>query len=150
MPKIKFTGVAAGGNLKVGNYHFYFKLSDADGNETDFVGESGLVSVFIGFNDPRSVTTGQANENSFKSVQFQISNIDTSYNYVYAYYSRYTADGGEMFNTEYVKISKKFVVNNYGVCNMLITGFEESIPISAADINLNYNVVDAAHTAATC
>ena len=42
----KFLGVY-GGNLKVGNYHFYFKLSDADGNETDFVGESGLVKCFI-------------------------------------------------------------------------------------------------------
>jgi hypothetical protein len=52
IPKIEFKGVNAGGNLKVGNYHFYFKLSDADGNETDFVGESGLVSVFIGFNHP--------------------------------------------------------------------------------------------------
>jgi hypothetical protein len=59
IPKIKFNGVTSGGNLKVGNYHVYFKLSDADGNETDFVGESGLISVFIGFGDPRSVTTGQ-------------------------------------------------------------------------------------------
>jgi hypothetical protein len=58
IPKIDFKGVSSGGNLKVGNYHFYFKLSDADGNETDFVGESGLVSIFIGFNDPFSVTTG--------------------------------------------------------------------------------------------
>jgi hypothetical protein len=52
IPKIEFKGVNSGGNLKVGNYHFYFKLSDADGNETDFVGESGLVSIFIGFNHP--------------------------------------------------------------------------------------------------
>jgi len=66
IPKIDFKGVSAGGNLRVGNYHFYFKLSDADGNETDFVGESGLVSVFIGFNDYFSVTTGTKNENSFK------------------------------------------------------------------------------------
>lgn len=58
IPKLNFYGVSAGGNLKVGNYHFYFKLSDADGNETDFVAESGLVSVFIGFNDPKSITSG--------------------------------------------------------------------------------------------
>jgi hypothetical protein len=68
IPKINFQGVTSGGNLKVGNYHFYFKLSDADGNETDFIGETGLVSVFIGFTDPHSLTTGQANENSFKCV----------------------------------------------------------------------------------
>ena len=42
---------------------------DADGNETDFVGETGLISVFKGFGDPRSITTGQANENSFKAIK---------------------------------------------------------------------------------
>ena len=33
----------------------------------------------------RSVTTGQANENSYKAIQIQITNIDTAYSYVYAY-----------------------------------------------------------------
>ena len=150
IPKINFQGVSSGGNLKIGNYHLYFKLSDADGNETDFIGETGLISVFIGFEDPKSITTGQGNENSFKSIKIKISNIDTSYSYVYAYYSRYTAVNQEEFNTEYIKIDKKFVVNNSGICNMLITGFEPTIPISAADINLNYNVIDAAHTATSC
>ena len=150
IPKIKFQGVSSGGNLKIGNYHLYFKLSDADGNETDFIGETGLISVFIGFEDPKSITTGQGNENSFKSIKIKISNIDTAYSYVYAYYSRYTAVDQEEFNTEYIKIDKKFVVNNSGICNMLITGFEPTIPISAADINLNYNVIDAAHTATSC
>ena len=150
IPKIKFQGVSSGGNLKIGNYHLYFKLSDADGNETDFIGETGLISIFIGFEDPKSITTGQGNENSFKSIKIKISNIDTAYSYIYAYYSRYTAVNQEEFNTEYVKIDKKFVINNSGICNMLITGFEHTIPISAADINLNYNVIDAAHTATSC
>ena len=150
IPKIKFQGVSSGGNLKIGNYHLYFKLSDADGNETDFIGETGLISIFIGFEDPKSITTGQGNENSFKSIKIKISNIDTAYSYVYAYYSRYTAVDQEEFNTEYVKIDKKFVINNSGICNMLITGFEPTIPISAADINLNYNVIDAAYTATSC
>ena len=53
-----------GGNLKIGNYHFYFRLADSDGNETDFIGESGLVSVFIGEDSYSSVHTGNKNENS--------------------------------------------------------------------------------------
>ena len=40
--------ISMGGNMKVGNYHFYFRLADADGNETDFICESGQVSLFIG------------------------------------------------------------------------------------------------------
>ena len=58
--------MSSGGQLKIGNYHFYFKLADADGNETDFVAESGLVSVFIGEGSYSSVHTGTKNENSAK------------------------------------------------------------------------------------
>jgi len=51
--KVNFIGESSGGNLPVGNYHFYFKLADSDGNETDFIGESGLVTCYIGnLNDP--------------------------------------------------------------------------------------------------
>lgn len=150
IPKINFKGVYSGGNLKVGNYHFYFKLSDADGNETDFVGESSLVSVFIGFNEYFAIQTGQKNENSFKQVSFQLSNIDSSYDYVYVYYSRSTAEAGENMQTQYAKIDKKFLVNNVEVCNVIITGFEDIIELNASDINLSYNTVDSVVTSATC
>lgn len=150
IPKIDFKGVSAGGNLRVGNYHFYFKLSDADGNETDFVGESGLVSVFIGFNDYFSVTTGQKNENSFKQVNFQLTNIDSSYDYVTVYFSRSTAEGTENSVTSYTKIDKKYPVNNASIANIIVTGFENMINIAATDINLNYNIVDSVGTSAVC
>ena len=95
IPKVQYMGTSSGGNMKIGNYHFYFKLSDADGNETDFVAESGLVSVFIGFGSPSSIHTGQKNESSYKNVMFSVSNIDASYNYITVYYSRYTAEANE-------------------------------------------------------
>ena len=136
--------------MPIGNYHFYFKLADADGNETDFVGESGLVSVFVGFNDPHSIHTGTKNENSFKCVSFQLSNIDSAYDNVYVYYSRYTAEGDENFQIEYKKIQKKFLVNNTGYCNIIVTGYEEVQTIDSSDINLSYNIVDGVTTSATC
>jgi hypothetical protein len=49
-----------------------------------------------------------------------------------------------------MKVDKKFVVNNSGISTILVTGFEETFPISAADINLNYNVIDAANTSTAC
>ena len=70
--------MAGGGKLPVGNYHFYFRYADADGNETDFVAESGLVSIFIG-NTPSSIRSGFRNEDSHKSVQFLLTNIDNAY-----------------------------------------------------------------------
>lgn len=68
IPKLELKKVTPGGSLHCGNYHFYFKLADADGNETDFVAESGLVSLFIGFNDPSSIYSGNKNENSVKQL----------------------------------------------------------------------------------
>lgn len=150
IPKLQFKGCTSGGNLKVGNYFFYFKLADADGNETDFIAESGLVSVFIGFDYPDSVTTGQKNENSFKNVSFFMSNIDVAYDHVRVYYSRTTAEGSENANPEYKEIDRKYIINNAGNCNILITGHENTIPITASDINLNYNIVDAANAQASC
>ena len=46
IPTVKFIGVNSSGQLKVGNYNFYFKYSDADGNETDFVADSRVVAIF--------------------------------------------------------------------------------------------------------
>lgn len=150
IPKLSYEGTSSGGNLKVGNYHFYIKLSDADGNETDFVAESGLVSVFIGFGNPDSLTTGVKNQNSFKTVNLYMSNIDSAYDYLYVYYSRYTAEQGENFNTEYIKIDKKFVVSNQGTCNISINGYEPTIPITATDINDTFEIVDAAKVQVSC
>lgn len=150
IPKIDFLGEQSGGNLKVGNYHFYFKLADADGNETDFVGESGLVSVFIGFSDPSSITTGVETQNSYKSVQFQLSEIDSAYDNVFVYYSRSTAQADESAQTEYVRVDNKFKVNNFGICNINLTGYENSTNITASEINLQYNVVQCAKTQAAC
>lgn len=150
IPKVEYLGNDSGGNLKVGNYHFYFRLADADGNETDFVAESGLVSVFIGFGSPASVTTGTKNENSHKVIKFFLSNIDTAYSYIKVYYSRYLAEQGKTQYTEYKKIDKNYIISNSGIANINITGFEDDINIEASDINLMYNIVDAAKTQAIC
>jgi hypothetical protein len=64
-------------------YHFYFKLKDNDGNETDFIGESSSVACHIGsLNDPFSIRMGMENENSEKSVLFTLSKLDSTYDYV--------------------------------------------------------------------
>jgi len=67
IPKIRFIGLRENGNLKVGNYTFYFKLADGDGNETDWIGQSNMVSCHLGaINNPFSIRGGMENENSYK------------------------------------------------------------------------------------
>ena len=89
IPTIKFNGVLSGGNLKVGNYVIYIKYADADDNETDFVGESGIISCFIGNDqDPFSINGGFKDQLSNKSISLLVDDIDGSYDYIKVYYTR--------------------------------------------------------------
>lgn len=83
IPSLTFNGVLHHGNLSVGNYVLYFKYADADDNETDFVAESGIISCFIGNDgDPFSINGGFIDQNSHKSINFLVSDIDGSYDYL--------------------------------------------------------------------
>jgi len=46
----------------------------------------------------------------------------------------------------YGEIDKKFIINNKGICNITITGFEEVLPRTLQDINLFYNIINNAKT----
>lgn len=144
--KIRFIGVSTGGNLPVGNYHFYFKLADADGNETDFIGESGLVTCYIGnVNEPSSIQGGIRDQSSFKAVHFKLSNLDSAYSNVVVYYTRYTSDNLANKTTEAYKIDKNFPIYSNS-CEVRINGYENKLATSINDINIQYNVVETANT----
>ena len=147
IPKITFGGISYGGNLKVGNYHFYFKYSDLDGNESDFVGQSGLVSVFIG-NTPNSINTGFRDQNSHKKVRLILSNIDESYDYILVYYSRATSEAFQNRTVEYAKILQKYKVSRYNNTIIDITGFEDIEQVTFEDINQKLQIYDSAKTQA--
>ncbi len=149
IPKIHFKGTYYGGTLPVGNYHFYFKFMDADGNTTDFVGESGLVSLFIG-QTPQGIHSGFRNENSNKLVQFNLTNVDSAYPYVEVYYTRATSDIRENFVKEAVRIDKKFIVEGNSTCKIVITGQENKETIPFTELNLQYNIVNNAQAQAVC
>ena len=147
IPKLEYLGTASG-NMKIGNYHFYFKYSDADGNESDWVAESGLVSVFMG-NTPYSVNTGIRDENSIKSVLFKLSNIDIGYSYVKVYYTRYSAETDSNLIVQAKKIDKNFIVSNSGTCSILITGDEDETEVTLEEINSSFDVIQNAKTQCT-
>jgi hypothetical protein len=145
IPELTFEGLSTNGNLKVGNYVFYFKLADADGNETDFIAESGIVTCYIGnINDPFSEEGGMRDENSHKAVTFLLSNIDSSYNNIVVYFTRSSSDIDGNYFTSAHKLNKQFSVYNKNA-RITVTGYEEEIPnISLNDINVAYNVIDHA------
>lgn len=150
IPKVKFSGVFYGGALPVGNYTFYFKLSDADGNETDIVAESGLVSIYMGaLNTPTSIRGGQYNENSGKLVQFLLSGIDSGYDYVTVYYSRSTGADNNQRTVTATKVINRFRVRQ-GLCNVNITGSEESQQIPTSELSQDFFLASSAKTQAIC
>ncbi len=145
IPNITFSGESYGGNLPIGNYHFYFKYCDLDGNETDFVGQSGLVSVFIG-NTPNAIHSGFRSQNSHKKIRFLIRDVDASYDYVLIYYSRVTGAEFEEKSTQYVKIDQKYKVSQDNLTIVDITGFEEISEISSIEINERLQIYESAKT----
>ena len=144
IPKLEYLGTSTG-NMKIGNYHFYFKYSDADGNESDWVAESGLVSIFIG-GTPSSVNTGIRDENSIKSIKFRLSNIDIGYSYVKVYYTRYSADVNSNLVVSAKRIDKNFLINNSGSCIIYINGDENETEVTLEEINSSFDVIQTAQT----
>lgn len=150
IPTITFNSVLPSGNLKVGNYVIYIKYADADGNETDFVGESGIISCFIGGDrDPFSIDGGFRDQLASKSISLTVSDIDSSYDYIKVYYTRSTSDVDSNRVVTAHEIDRKFPVRNNS-CNVIITGSEETKDIPVSNINIQYSIIDKAKSQTVC
>ena len=145
IPRLQFSGVSYGGNLSIGNYFFYFRYVDEDGNESDFFAESGLVSIFIG-NTADSIRSGFRNENSHKQVKFILSNTDASYAKVRIYYTKATSDIDQNATTEAFRIDKDYKINDSGNTLITISGFEDTNKVTLEEINVHYQVYGSVET----
>lgn len=146
---VDFIGIHEGGKMPIGNYTFYFRLADSDGNESDFIAESGKVVCHIGnVNQPRFIRGGQALENSGKSIKFRLNNIDLAYSFIKVYYTKTTSnDAGEV--TVAYKIEDDFRINKLNT-EITITGYEEHQAISINDINTKYAEFNSVKTLENC
>lgn len=145
---VDFLGIHNGGSMPVGNYTFYFKLSDSDGNESDFIAESGKVVCHIGnINQPESIRGGLLNENSGKLIKFRLNNLDLAYDYINVYYSKST--GFDTKTVTFHRLDNKFKINQLNT-EISITGFEAVSEISETDINIQYTSFDSVQTVQNC
>ena len=146
---VEFTGIFDGGKLPIGNYTFYFKLADADGNESDFIAESGNIVCHIGtVNNPKSIRGGQLNENSEKLIKLELNDLDLSYNYINIYYTRSTGDGTSEIIKAY-KINDKIKITGTNT-PLIITGYEEHEEIGVDEINIRYTSFESVKTIENC
>ena len=148
IPKLDFINVGYGGNLSVGNYNFYFKYVDDDGNESDFFAESGQIQIFIG-TDPASIISGFRDEIAYKTITFLISNLDEAYQKIKVYYTKATSDIYQGANVTAHFINQPYVINSNAV-KVSITGYEQTTEVPLEDINLLLQRYQAVETQAVC
>lgn len=142
IPYLDFLGLQEGGNLQTGTYSFYFKYTDADGNESDIICESGPICVHDGgINDPSSISGGIQNKNCNKIIKLKLFNLDTTYDYVNIYYTRETGSDSFASSLEYIKIVDRKILNSNEL-EITITGFENKLEINKDLLNVEYNMVD--------
>lgn len=145
-PKIELDKVYNDGNLKVGLYAVYIKYSDADGNETNIAGESGLIPCAAGIGE--KVNGAYADFNSKKAFKLKISNIDISYNYLSVYYSRYSSDQFQLTNTSIFKILDKIPVLGRHELEITISGNENIEPVTPTQLNTDFDNIQSCKTQA--
>jgi hypothetical protein len=146
---IDLVGVFEGGKMPVGNYTFYIKLADSDGNESDFIAESGKIICHIGnVNQPQYIRGGQLNEDSGKSIKLTIKNVDMAYTYINVYYTKTTGTDQEQVNTAY-RIQDKFRIKELNT-PITITGYEVHEQISLDDINIQLTEFNSTKSLENC
>ena len=139
-----FDSILNNGNLKVGNYVLYFKYSDSDGNETNIAAESNMIHVFIGYD--KYIEGGYSDKNAFKSIKININNLDTSYDYINIYYSRYSSDQFGLTKTSIFKVLDKVPINNRSNLSYILTGNENIQEITATELNTDQICINSCKT----
>lgn len=144
--QVNLLDVEDGGELKGGNYIFYFKYGDEDFNETDWTGESGIVSIFHGFSDNISNVRGALmHEKTNKQITLELTGVDTAFSKLYVYVKRAYADLNGVSMEECYKLSKPYNIEDKNMF-ITITGYEQVNSISPDVFNIQYNTYDSVAT----
>lgn len=143
---VLLTDVESGGELKGGNYIFYFKYGDEDYNETDWIGESGIVSIFHGFpSNVADVRGTLMHEKTDHQITLQLTGLDLAFSKLYIYVKRSYADLNGILMDEYYKITQPYDIKS-SEQSVTITGFEQTTSVSSDIFNTFYNIYGAVAT----
>lgn len=134
-PKLKFKNIISCGTLAGGNYTFYMKYVDGDGNESDFVAETFQIPVYKGsvFN-PKTISGALVDEKTDKAVLLLCTELDSTFQKIKLYYTRETSDLNGYRISKAYEIVNTFEFKN-STAEILITGHEEMDEISINEIN---------------
>jgi hypothetical protein len=135
LPKIKFKNTRNCGVMAGGNYTFYMKYVDGDGNESDFVAETFQIPIFKGtVGYPKTISGTLLNERTDKAVVLLFTNLDTSFHKIKLYYSRETSDLNGYRQSVAFELVEGFDIIDDKM-EILITGREEETEIGFDVLN---------------
>ena len=145
IPFLKFNGLLDGGEFKCGSYTFYFKLSDADGNLSNIIQQSGVIQVHIGEVNTSKVRMGMEDESANKQISFTLDGIDSGFDYVRVFFERSSSSNSGAVTTLYYMVDQNFpIVKNKS--EILLTGQEQLLTISKSDITNEFADIASAKT----
>jgi hypothetical protein len=145
-PKFSLVDIDLGGNLMGGNYTFYIKYADEDGNLSDIVGESGIVSIFHG----NSITTSNGtllDERTNKLIILKVENLNTAFSKFALFCTRDTSDLNGILVTKCYQFEQFYDIVNPEM-NLIITGHEVLLDMPLDILNITYNYYTTAKTQA--
>ena len=135
LPKIKFKQLRTCGALSGGNYTFYMKYVDGDGNESDFVANTFQIPIFKGtVGIPKTISGTLVDEVTDKAIVLYFTDVDTSFQSIKLYFSRETSDLNGYRISKYGEIVETFQITGE-TFELLITGNEEVREVSWDVIN---------------
>ena len=134
-PKVKFKQLRSCGSLMGGNYTFYVKYVDGDGNESDYVAETFQIPVFKGtVGYPKTISGTLMDERTDKAIVLYFTDLDSSFQKIKLYFSRETSDLNGYRISKAGEILETFDIIGNSM-EVLITGNEEINEINIDVIN---------------
>lgn len=132
-PMFSFKPFGENGDLRNGNYFVYVRYVTKDFNETEFLAESFAFALYQDRNEVGEYSEGGiSEESSGKSINFTLSNLDQTYEYVEFALIRYYGDNGPVAYSsyiyqEYFKITNETMDFNLAYWDRVVPFPEEEI-----------------------
>lgn len=137
--KVTLNKIVAPGSLLCGNYIFYFRLLTVSFDNTDIIAESGPCQVYTGGSftsdannhegTVMTVSGGDKDTDSGKSIHLHLDGLDTTYRYLEVYYTRYFSDDNDVLIHENRKINFNYDITGPSM-DIVVFGNESSAIIT--------------------
>lgn len=132
---LEFDELSSGGRLQYGGYYCFIRFVTNGFDRTGIIDTTGLIPVYKGIgNDIEGGNSDLTNERSSKAINLTLSGLNKTFSYVEIITLRYYSDTAGVPAYELNLIDKKYPIPQSGTTNIKITGYEDVLPFSLAEL----------------